>query len=194
MVSAFLMGLGLAASAGLNAYLPLLVLALADRITDGDTLTDSFDFISSVPFIILLIVLLTIELVVDKLPGVDRINDGFQYVIRPGAGALAFMAATADSGLNMFVALAAGLLVAGFVHAAKVATRRHLPAKYRNAITPLMSFTEDGVAIVTAVLALVLPYGVPVLLVPYVALMVWSVRARRVYPSVSAGSGGATPA
>lgn len=188
MLSAFLTGLGLAAPAGLNAYLPLLVLALADYIDDGETLTDTFDFISSVPFIVLLIILLTLELVVDKLPGADRINDGFQSVIRLGAGALGMMAVTADSDINMFAALATGLLVAGFVHAAKITTRRHLPPRYRQAITPLVSFVEDGVAIVTAIMALVLPSSVPVLLLIYVALMIWALRARRRYPGAPVGN------
>jgi hypothetical protein len=98
------------------------------------------------------------------------------------------MAATAESGVNMFVALAVGLLVAGLVHVAKVTTRRHLPAKYRQAITPLISFVEDGVAVITAVFALVLPYSVPVLLLLYVGLMIWAVRARRIYPAAPVGS------
>ena len=72
METAILTGIGLAAPAGLNAYIPLLVLALADRATTRVTLTAPYDILSSNLGLAILIVLLTVEVAVDKIPGVDR--------------------------------------------------------------------------------------------------------------------------
>jgi len=66
--TAILTGLGLAAPAGLNAYIPLLALALADRATTLVTLEAPYDALSSNLGIAILIVLLTIEVAVDKIP------------------------------------------------------------------------------------------------------------------------------
>ncbi|HEX5500913.1 MAG TPA: DUF4126 domain-containing protein, partial [Thermomicrobiales bacterium] len=68
METALLTGLGLAAPAGLNAYLPLLILALSAHFTDKVRLNAPFDALASWPVIILLVILLTIEIVVDKIP------------------------------------------------------------------------------------------------------------------------------
>ncbi|MGI9254459.1 MAG: DUF4126 domain-containing protein, partial [Thermomicrobiales bacterium] len=78
METALLTGRGLAAPAGLNAYIPLLVLALADRLTTQVDLAAPFDALASTPVIIVLIALLTVEIVVDKIPGVDHVNDIIQ--------------------------------------------------------------------------------------------------------------------
>ena len=72
MEFALLTGLGLAAPAGLNAYIPLLVLALAARFSTAVTLASPFDVLSSTWAIVILLVLLTVELVVDKVPGLDN--------------------------------------------------------------------------------------------------------------------------
>ena len=88
METAILTGIGLAAPAGLNAYIPLLALALADRATTQVTLHAPYDVLSSNIGIAILIVLLTIEIAVDKIPGVDHVNDIIQSFVRPAAGAI----------------------------------------------------------------------------------------------------------
>ena len=81
---------GLASSAGLNAYIPLLVVALLARFTDLITLKPPWNTLESWWVIGVLIVLLLIEVVADKVPVVDSINDGIQTFIRPVAGAVLF--------------------------------------------------------------------------------------------------------
>ena len=94
METAILTGIGLAAPAGLNAYIPLLALALADRATTLVTLHAPYDALSSNTGIAILILLLTIEVTVDKIPGVDHVNDIIQSFVRPAAGAIVALAST----------------------------------------------------------------------------------------------------
>ena len=81
---------GLSGSAGLNAYIPLLIVALAGRFPASDPLiklNSPYDLLSSWWVIGLLVVLLAIEMLVDKIPAVDTLNDGIQTFVRPVAGA-----------------------------------------------------------------------------------------------------------
>lgn len=180
MDTAFLTGLGLAAPAGLNAYLPLLIVALADRFTGLIELDRPYHFLSSLAGIGILILLLTVELVVDKIPGLDHANDLIQSAIRPAAGAGLMMAATSDwPALNPVLALLIGLVAAGVVHTAKATTRPLITVGTGGMGNPLVSLVEDGIAGVTAVVALVLPLGVLVLLLVFAGFLVWSTRRVR---------------
>jgi hypothetical protein len=75
--------MGLSTSAGLNAYLPLLVVALAARYTTLIQLNEPWDVMTSGWVIAVLVVLLLIEMTVDKIPVVDTINDSIQTIGRP---------------------------------------------------------------------------------------------------------------
>lgn len=172
-----LMGLGLSASSGMNAYLPLIIIAMVDRIRDGDLLSGGYDFISTIPAITVLLVLTTVELVADKSPAY-RANDVLQSIIRPAAGALAFMASASTTDFNLVAALLIGLVVAGGVHATKSAFRLRFPPKLRAIFVPAFSFAEDFYAAVMATLALVLPIVVPVLLIPVAGIAIWTISRR----------------
>lgn len=172
-----LTGLGVSASAGLNAYIPLLVIALADRIQDGDLLDGGYEFISSFPAIAALLVLVTIELIADKSP-VYRANDVVQSIVRPAAGALAFMASVSSTDFNTVAALLIGLLVGGLVHATKAAFRLRFPPRIRAVFVPGFSFAEDLYAGLQTIIAIVAPVVVPVLLVPLIAISIWTVNRK----------------
>src|SRR5512143_2842386 len=116
---------GLSASAGLNAYIPLLVVGVLAHYTNLIQLKAPWDLLANPWILILLGILLIIEMLADKIPVVNHINDGIQTFVRPVAGAIAFAAsANVISGVHPVVALAAGLLVAGSVHVAKSAAVR----------------------------------------------------------------------
>src|SRR5512139_1035107 len=113
---------GLSASAGLNAYIPLLVVGVVAHYTDLIKLTPPFDTLANPYILILLGILLIIEMLADKVPAVNHINDLVQTFVRPVAGAIAFAAGTnVIHGISPVVALACGLFVAGGVHLAKSA-------------------------------------------------------------------------
>src|SRR5690349_19563738 len=92
-----LTGLGLATSAGLNAYIPLLAIGLLARYTDLITLPSNWAWMENGWTLAIVAVLLAIEFVADKVPVVDHVNDVIQTFVRPTAGGLAFGAASSSS-------------------------------------------------------------------------------------------------
>jgi hypothetical protein len=168
---------GLSSSAGLNAYLPLLVVALLGRFTDLITLKPPWDVLESWWVIGVLTVLLFIEILVDKVPAVDSVNDVIQTFIRPIAGAVLFAAsAGVVSDAHPVLAMVCGLLVAGGVHAVKATARPVVTATTAGTLNPVVSTAEDILALVVAVLAIVLPIlGFLFLLL----VILWLIRRRR---------------
>lgn len=175
-----LTGLGLAMPAGLNAYIPLLAVALADRYTGLIQLADPYDTLSSPIVILVLAVLLAVEVVADKVPVVDHVNDLAQSAIRPAAGALLLMASTdAVQSFNPILAMFLGLIVAGGIHTAKTSFRPLVTATTGGLGNPVVSAAEDGAAIGLTVVALIAPVLIGVVLaVLLVALVVWTRRRR----------------
>lgn len=168
---------GLSSSAGLNAYLPLLVVALMARFTNLITLKDPWTALESWWVIGVLTVLLLIEIVVDKVPAVDTVNDAIQTFIRPIAGAVLFAAsAGVVSDTHPVLAMICGLLVAGGVHAVKATARPVVTASTAGTLNPAVSTAEDVLSLVVAVLAIVLPILGFVLLL---LVLFWLIRRRR---------------
>jgi len=163
VLSVLLSGAGLAVSAGLNATLPLLVLALADRVSGSITLTSPFDFLSSNAGILLLLLLLPIELIADKIPRVDHMNDRLHTVLRPISGAICFMSlADEEQQLNIWIAGILGIALSGGVHWWKMRTRPQITAGTRGLGNPYASLIEDFVAIAVSLTAVIVPWGVPI--------------------------------
>src|SRR5262245_2574668 len=110
---------GLSASAGLNAYLPLLIVSVAAKL-GVFKLEAPFDVMKSWWVIGALVVLLIIEMFVDKVPAIDTINDIINTFVRPVAGAILFAAsANVITNLSPVISIILGLLMAGTVHVAK---------------------------------------------------------------------------
>lgn len=171
---------GLSTSAGLNAYIPLLVVALLARLTPLVTLNKPYDALSSWWVIGTLGVLLVIETLVDKVPAADTINDIIQTFIRPAAGAILFAATTNAIGLHPVVAAICGVLLAGSVHLVKAGGRPVVAVATAGVGNPIVSTIEDVVSFVTSLLAIVAPYLVLALIVVAAGLVTWwAVRRRR---------------
>ena len=171
---------GLSTSAGLNAYIPLLVVALLARFTPLVTLNEPWDALSSWWVIGTLAVLLVVEILVDKVPAVDTVNDVIQTFIRPAAGAILFAATTNAIGLRPVLAAICGVILAGGVHVVKAGGRPVVAATTAGVGNPIVSTIEDTVSFVTSVLAIVAPYLVVALVVIALALFTWwYVRRRR---------------
>ncbi len=172
---------GLSASAGLNAYIPLLVVGVVAHYTDWLTLNTPWDLLANPWVLIVLGVLVIIEMLADKVPAVNHINDVIQTVIRPAAGAVAFAAsAKVITDINPVLALICGLLVAGSVHAVKAgAVRPVVTATTGGAGNVPVSIAEDIISTLTSILAIVLPIVMAVILVLLVALLIWWMQRRR---------------
>jgi hypothetical protein len=174
---------GLSTSAGLNAYLPLLIVALVARFTTWIELNESFNALTSWWSIGLLIVLLLIELFADKIPVVDSANDVIQTVVRPTAGAILFAAnANTIADIHPILAMLCGLLVAGTVHVAKATARPMVTAASAGTANPVVSTAEDVLSAVTAFLSILLPVLLAIVLLLAAAIIgwwLWSIRRRR---------------
>jgi hypothetical protein len=171
---------GLSASAGLNAYLPLLIVALTARYTDLLSLNEPWNVLTNGWVILVLAVLLLIEMTVDKIPAVDTINDLVQTVGRPAAGAVLFAANSGTVGeLHPVVAVIAGLLLAGGVHAAKSVARPAVTATTGGTGNWLVSIIEDILALIAAILSILIPVIVVLLtLFLFLMVIVWRKRQR----------------
>lgn len=166
---------GLAVSAGLNAYIPLLIVALMARFTDWITLATPWDALSSWWVIGILIVLGVVEFFVDKIPVVNHINDVIQTVIRPTAGAILFAAsARVVTDIHPVLAMVAGLLVAGGVHTVKsAAVRPAVTVKTGGLGNVPVSIAEDVTATILSILAIVIPVVIAAFIILFTAFVVW---------------------
>jgi len=170
---------GLATAAGLNAYIPLFVVALLSRISTLVTLSEPYDALSSWWVIGALAVLMVIEILVDKVPAADSANDVIATFVRPAAGAILFAASTNVIGLHPVLAALCGILLAGGVHAAKATVRPVVTATTAGVGNPIVSTVEDVVAFVTSLLAVVAPYLVAALIITLLTLFLWWHERRR---------------
>jgi len=86
-LSSVLAAFGLSASAGLNAYIPLLIVSLMARFTNWVTLSEPWDALSSWWVIGALAILTLVEFFADKFPAVNHANDILQTFVRPAVTA-----------------------------------------------------------------------------------------------------------
>lgn len=171
---------GLSTAAGLNAYIPLLTVALLARLTSLITLNPPYDALSSWWVIATLGVLLAVEVLVDKIPAADTANDIVHTFIRPAAGAILFAASTNVIGLHPVLAAIGGVILAGGVHAAKAGGRPVVTATTAGMGNPIVSTIEDVISFVTSLLAIVAPYAVLALVAIALSLFIWRLgRPRR---------------
>jgi len=167
---------GLSASAGLNAYIPLLVIALMARFTDLITLNSPWDALASWWIISLLVILSLIEFLVDKFPVINHINDVIiQSFIRPTAGAIAFAASTnVVTDINPILALALGLLISGGVHAVKsAAIRPAVTAVTGGTANVPVSIAEDITSTTLSILSIVVPVSVMIVVALFFTWIIW---------------------
>jgi len=166
---------GLSASAGLNAYIPLLVVSLMARFTNLFHLSPPWDVMESWWVIGALVVLIIIEFFADKIPAVNHINDVIQTFIRPSAGAVVFAAsAKVITDVHPVLAAILGLLVAGGVHVAKSAVvRPAVTATTAGTANAPVSVLEDVVSTLLSIISTVLPILVAILMGLLITWLLW---------------------
>jgi hypothetical protein len=166
---------GLSASAGLNAYIPLLAVALLGRFTNLIELNQPWDALTSWWVIGTLVVLSIIEFFADKVPAVNHVNDIIQTFVRPAAGAVLFAAsAKVISDVHPIFAMVLGLLVAGSVHAVKsLAVRPAITATTGGTANTPVSVAEDVVSTLVSIISIVVPYLVVLMAILIVSWLIW---------------------
>jgi hypothetical protein len=182
---ALALAIALAASAGLRAWLPLLLAGGLARLGVLD-LGSSFQFLSSDKALVLFGVATAIELIGDKIPAVDHALDVIGTPLRPAAGAVlaaSVLGTVADPLTSVVLGTAVGAPSALVPHAAKSVLRAASTTVTGGLANPLLSFLEDAIAIVTFVLAVLVPVLVVALLglTLYLAAR-WLTRPRATAP------------
>ncbi len=180
---ATLTGLGLSTAAGLNAYIPVLVVGLLARFTDLVRLPAEFGWLTNGWVLAGLAVLLAAEVVLDKIPAVDTVNDAVQTLVRPAAGGAVFAATDAAERLDArietssfmqehaWIGWVLGIVVALAVHAVKASVRPVIDGGTFGFGAPVVSTAEDTASLGMSVLAILAPIVALLLL----QLAVWTV-------------------
>lgn len=188
---AMLTGAGLSVSAGLNAYIPLLLVGLLSRFTERVTLPSAWDWLASWWALAAMTMLLVVELVVDKIAVVDHVNDIIQTLIRPASGGAVLSASTAAGQLDEatgtavasiddpLLAWIAGIALALGVHVTKVMVRPMINAGTFGFGTPVVSAAEDTGSAGMSLLAIFAPILAGIALLLAIVGVVWLWRARR---------------
>lgn len=173
-----LTGTGLATAAGLNAYIPLLVIGMLSRYTDLISLPGTWAWLDNGWVLLILAVLLVIEFVADKVPAVDSVNDVLQTFVRPTAGGMAFAAGsgaetiTVENPADLFtqklwVPLLIGGLISLTVHGAKATARPMLNVATVGVAAPVVSTAEDVTSTGLSLVAIIIPVLVIIFLIVF---------------------------
>lgn len=182
-MESFLTGLGLSGSAGLNAYLPLLIIGLMVRL-DLMEVQEPYDTLASWPVLLVLILLLLIEMTADKIPAVDSLNDGINTLIRPTAGAVLMAASTSSvestdpTAITIF-SLLSGSVFAGGTHAVKAVARPAVTVTTGGTGNFIVSFIEDVISFFVSLFAVLLPFIVIFFAMSMVTIVGWWVWDRK---------------
>jgi uncharacterized membrane protein len=163
-----LTGAGLATAAGLNAYIPLLVVGLSARFLDWVQLPPAWAWLSNEWVMLVIGILLVLEIVADKIPAVDSVNDIIQTVVRPTAGGILFGTGSSSQTVavtdpasffssNQWVPVAIGVLLSLVVHVTKTMARPAANAASLGFAAPVLSTIEDGVSLALTFFAIVVP-------------------------------------
>ena len=170
-----LTGFGLATAAGLNAYIPLFLLGALSRFTDLVTLPPGWAWLENGWVMSIVGVLLMIEIVADKIPALDSINDAIQTFVRPTAGGIVFgsgtaaeTAAVADPGAfaqsGQWIPIAIGVVTALVVSLTKSAVRPAANVATAGVAAPVLSTVEDVTSVSLVFIAILIPVLVLVVL------------------------------
>ncbi|WP_203913850.1 DUF4126 domain-containing protein [Rhizocola hellebori] len=175
-----LTGTGLATAAGLNAYIPLLIIGLLSRYTDLITLPGTWAWLDNGWVLSILFVLLAIEFVADKIPAVDTVNDVVQTFIRPTAGGMAFAAGSGSETITvenpadlftqkLWIPIAIGVIISLTVHGAKATARPVMNVATVGVAAPVVSTAEDATSTGLSLIAII----VPILIIVCLIVMIW---------------------
>ncbi len=166
---------GLSASAGLNAYIPLLIISLIAKFTSLINLQTPWNTLTNWWVIGLLSLLIVVEFFADKLPAVNHVNDLIQTFVRPVAGAIVFAAsANVITDISPILSLGAGVLVAGGVHTVKsVAVRPAITATTGGVANTPVSIAEDIISTLLSIFAILIPIIIGIILVLITTTFIW---------------------
>jgi len=158
MFSAVAMGLALAATCGLRAFLPLFAVGCLGALGHIE-LAESFQWLTRPVALIGLGFALVLEISGDKFPMVDHFLDSAAVVVKPIAAMV--VAASVMTDMDPMVTTILGLMVGGTmaegVHLVKAKLRLMSSAFTATLANPVISIIEDLLAVVSTILAVLMP-------------------------------------
>jgi len=177
-------GFGLATASGLNAYIPLLAMGLLGRFTNLVTLPHGWSWLENGWVMGIVAVLLVVEIVADKVPALDSINDTIQTFVRPTSGGIVFGSGTAaqtaavtDPGAfassGQWIPVVIGAVTALVVSLTKSTVRPVANVATGGLAAPVLSTLEDVTSVGLVIIAVVLP----VLVLVVLAALFWAAVA-----------------
>ena len=183
-------GFGLATAAGLNAYIPMLLMGLLSKFTSLITLPSGWTWLENSWVMALIAVLLAVEIVADKIPALDTVNDTVQTFVRPTAGGIVFGSGTAAqtaavtdpaefARTGQWVPVAIGVVTALVVHLTKTAVRPAANVATAGVAAPVLSTIEDFASVSLVFIAILVPALVAIALIALAVAAVWLLRRRR---------------
>ncbi|MEI7543303.1 MAG: DUF4126 domain-containing protein [Mycobacteriaceae bacterium] len=183
-------GFGLATAAGLNAYIPMLLMGLLARFTSLISLPHGWTWLENGWVMAIVAVLLAVEIVADKVPALDSVNDAVQTFVRPASGGIVFGSGTAAqtaavsdpaefARTGQWVPVAIGVVTALVVHLTKTAVRPAANVATAGVAAPVLSTIEDFTSVSLSLIAIVIPALVLVVMVALAWGAFWLLRRRR---------------
>jgi Domain of unknown function (DUF4126) len=168
--------LGLSTAAGLNAYIPLLVVGLLARYTSLIQLSAPYDVLSN-PWVLLGLALIALlDLIGDKIPGVDHALHLVGTVVHPVAGLVLGLATASGGQVDPTLAAICGLIAAGVTHGTRMIARPVATATTAGTANPVVSALEDIASLIMSLLAVLIPALAFLLLIVLAIAMVRVVR------------------
>lgn len=178
------MGLGLAATCGLRAFLPLLVINLL-ALTGFVELGEGYAFMAHWTATLAFATATIAEFAADKFPGFDHTMDAAGTVLRPTAAAVAAssMIAHFDPLAGVILGLIGGAAVAAGVQLAKAKVRVATTAVTGGLGNWVVSLVEDAVTVTSVTIAVLAPFlfiGAAAALLGAITVFIGWRRQRRV--------------
>jgi hypothetical protein len=170
METALLAALGMSGAAGLNAWLPMLIVAIAGRSGALD-LSDPYSQLTTDPAMAILIAGFVADFIGDKVPTVDHVLHLIGNVIHPIAGGVV-AASQAGGHIDPTVLLVAGGITSGGIHVGRESVRPFGTILTGGIANPFMSLGEDISSLGIALLALAAPVIAALLVVGLIATII----------------------
>lgn len=151
-------GIGLATACGLSPYLPLLIISVAAK---GKliTLNSEFAFLNRWAAILILAGLMSLEIVADKIPQIQKFHLSLNQIVVPIAGGLAFAATVPGNQIPLVLGFLIGAVAAEIMFLMKNRLRSAIVGSSETAklFEPLVSIGQDILAVFLAIIALTVP-------------------------------------
>ncbi|MGW5238021.1 DUF4126 family protein [Monashia sp. NPDC004114] len=158
---------------GINAYLVVLVLGLADKAFHLSQIPDA---LARTDVLVIAGILFVVELVADKVPYVDSVWDTIHTVIRPAVGAtIGYLIGHDTASLDAAIGAATGGVTALISHGIKAGLRGVINTSPEPASNIVVSTSEDVTVTGVTALAIAHPWAAATIALVLLALGAWIV-------------------